>query len=159
MNLTEEEAEAFPCDRAMKKVIKDVFAKLDARLATAIPACKDGSTAVVVFVLACGGVYCATLGDALAVLCQRRGEAPHAIPLGEAHKPWAVREKERILAKGGTIDNGRVNGILEVTRSVGDFSFKKFGVLCHPTITKVAVDVTKASGVRHRRIPRRTSSF
>ena len=33
-------------------------------------------------------------------------------------------EKNRILAAGGSVQNGRVNGGLNLSRSFGDFAFK-----------------------------------
>lgn len=46
-----------------------------------------------------------------------------AIPLNEVHKAWSQREKERILHYGGTVEGGRVNGVLDVTRSFGDLKW------------------------------------
>ena len=40
------------------------------------------------------------------------------------HKPNLKLEKLRIEENGGTVSNGRVNGILAVSRSLGDFNFK-----------------------------------
>ena len=36
-------------------------------------------------------------------------------------------EKERIVAQGGFIYNGRVSGMLMLTRCFGDWCFKKHG--------------------------------
>jgi len=37
------------------------------------------------------------------------------------HKPHIPKEKERILKSGGEVKNGRINGIINVSRSFGDF--------------------------------------
>lgn len=48
-----------------------------------------------------------------------------AVPLSEDHKPEGEIEKARISKAGGTITNGRVNGGLNLTRSLGDFFYKR----------------------------------
>lgn len=102
--------------------------------------------------------YCVNLGDCCAFLCRQgqiaevrntlvarnlmgtsgtdANEQLHAIPLCEQHKPFVLTEKQRIIASGGTIENAKVNGVLKVTRSLGDLPLKKFGVLCIPTLKK-----------------------
>merc|ERR1712204_52491 len=39
--------------------------------------------------------------------------------------------------------NGRINGVLEVSRAFGDITLKKFGVLCTPEYMKFKVDREK----------------
>merc|ERR1711948_230413 len=41
---------------------------------------------------------------------------------------------------GGAVDNGRINGILEVSRAFGDVHLKKFGVIATPELMKVTID-------------------
>eukprot|EP01056_Protomagalhaensia_sp_Gyna25_P005453 Protomagalhaensia_sp_Gyna_25__5452@NODE_715_length_2788_cov_52_276464_g557_i0_p2_GENE_NODE_715_length_2788_cov_52_276464_g557_i0NODE_715_length_2788_cov_52_276464_g557_i0_p2_ORF_typecomplete_len180_score33_58PP2C/PF00481_21/7e23SpoIIE/PF07228_12/0_089_NODE_715_length_2788_cov_52_276464_g557_i017212260 len=103
-------------------------------------------------------VYCVNLGDAGAFLCrkglqlagpqqlQREGSFDtenqlHAIPLCDQHKPFVIAEKQRILMAGGTIENAKVNGVLRVTRSLGDLPLKKFGVSSTPTFKKVRLQL------------------
>eukprot|EP00918_Siedleckia_nematoides_P004506 GHVU01010049.1.p1 GENE.GHVU01010049.1~~GHVU01010049.1.p1 ORF type:complete len:233 (-),score=46.27 GHVU01010049.1:512-1210(-) len=131
-----------PTDANIRKVIRGACTKLDSRVATELPSSKDGSTAIII-VLHKLHVYAANLGDSSACLCRSNGENVDAIPLAEAHKPWVIKEKDRILKAGGTVENGRVNGRLEVSRSFGDIPLKKYGVLCTPTLMKFTVDLTK----------------
>ena len=69
----------------------------------------------------------ANAGDCRAVLVQKGGRA-HA--LTEDHKPNLPREKKRIHALGGKVlDFGscaRVEGVLAVSRAMGDFSLKPY---------------------------------
>jgi len=51
--------------------------------------------------------------------------------------------KERILRSGGAVENGRINGVLEVSRAFGDITLKKFGVLCTPEYMKFTIDRSK----------------
>merc|ERR1711981_1459398 len=67
-----------------------------------------------------------------------------AIPLQmRQHKCWMMKEKERILRAGGAVENGRINGVLEVSRAFGDITLKKYGVLCTPEYMKFKIERTK----------------
>jgi protein phosphatase 2C family protein 2/3 len=50
-----------------------------------------------------------------------------AVALSDDHKPDNAEEKERVLAAGGEVKFGRVNGDLAVSRAVGDFVYKRCG--------------------------------
>lgn len=63
----------------------------------------------------------ANVGDSRSVLC-RSGKA---VALSEDHKPEMPKEEARIKKAGGSIMKGRVNGGLNLTRSLGDFDYKK----------------------------------
>ena len=66
-------------------------------------------------------LYIANAGDSRAVLCR----AGTAIPLSLDHKPAQMRERRRILNAGGFVNNvGRVNGNLNLSRSLGDLKYK-----------------------------------
>lgn len=68
-------------------------------------------------------LICANAGDSRAVLC-RAGGVVHA--LSEDHKPSQEVERRRIEAAGGYINQvGRVNGNLNLTRSLGDLKYKQ----------------------------------
>ena len=69
-------------------------------------------------------LYTANAGDARAVLC-RNGKA---IRLTYDHKGSDKREAKRITDAGGFVMSGRVNGVLAVTRSLGDSAMKEFVV-------------------------------
>ena len=69
-------------------------------------------------------LYCANAGDARGVLC-RGGQA---IRLTYDHKGSDKQEAKRITDAGGFVMSGRVNGVLAVTRSLGDSSMKEFVV-------------------------------
>ncbi|THV05051.1 protein phosphatase 2C [Dendrothele bispora CBS 962.96] len=69
-------------------------------------------------------LYCANVGDARGVLC-RKGKA---VRLTYDHKGSDKQEAKRITDAGGFVMSGRVNGVLAVTRSLGDSSMKEFVV-------------------------------
>lgn len=69
-------------------------------------------------------LYCANAGDARGVLCR----AGKAVRLTYDHKGTDKQEAKRIMDAGGFVMSGRVNGVLAVTRSLGDSSMKEFVV-------------------------------
>lgn len=87
-----------------------------------------GCTAVVAFKRG-NMLYVANAGDSRAVLCRADGVA---LPLSEDHKPNQPRELARIHAAGGFVTQiGRVNGNLNLSRSLGDLKYKQV-----PGVTK-----------------------
>jgi len=87
-----------------------------------------GCTAVVCVVQP-DALIVANAGDSRAVLC-RGGQA---VPLSEDHKPNVPTERERIRKAGGVVERSqvgiivqhRVNGNLNLSRSIGDLEYKK----------------------------------
>ncbi|CAD7943486.1 unnamed protein product [Amoebophrya sp. A25] len=63
----------------------------------------------------------ANAGDSRAVLC-RNGKA---VALSTDHKPELPGETSRIKKAFGYIENGRVNGNLNLSRAIGDLTYKK----------------------------------
>lgn len=62
----------------------------------------------------------ANAGDCRAVLC-RKGEA---IDMSQDHRPTYPSEKQRVEELGAYIDDGYLNGVLSVTRALGDWDMK-----------------------------------
>lgn len=60
------------------------------------------------------------LGDSRAVLCDQG----RAVPLSTDHKPSDPTELERVKRCGGTVTGNRINGMLNVSRAIGDYGFK-----------------------------------
>ncbi|KAJ8462655.1 hypothetical protein ONZ45_g3169 [Pleurotus djamor] len=69
-------------------------------------------------------LYTANVGDARGVIC-RGGKAAR---LTYDHKGSDKQEAKRITDAGGFVMSGRVNGVLAVTRSLGDTAMKDFVV-------------------------------
>lgn len=62
----------------------------------------------------------ANAGDCRAVLC-RKGEA---IDMSQDHRPVYPSERRRVEELGGYIDDGYLNGVLSVSRALGDWDMK-----------------------------------
>ncbi|KAK3816155.1 MAG: phosphatase 2C-like domain-containing protein [Benniella sp.] len=65
-------------------------------------------------------LYVGNAGDSRAVL----GSDGTSIVLSNDHKPVNREESRRIVAAGGFVEYGRVNGSLALSRALGDFEFK-----------------------------------
>lgn len=79
-------------------------------------------------------LYTANVGDARIILC-RSGKA---LRLSYDHKGSDENEGKRITNAGGLILNNRVNGVLAVTRALGD-SYMKDLVTGHPYTTETVI--------------------
>ncbi len=67
-------------------------------------------------------VYVANAGDSRSVLCRAGGKA---LALSEDHKPDNPEERARIEKAGSYISEGRVDGNLNLSRSLGDLKYKQ----------------------------------
>ena len=80
-----------------------------------------GCTATVILITK-NDIYCANAGDSRTVLGRSSGTM--CCELSEDHKPENATEKARIEAAGGFVEENRVNGSLNLSRSIGDFEYK-----------------------------------
>ncbi|KAI1810181.1 protein serine/threonine phosphatase 2C [Poronia punctata] len=79
-------------------------------------------------------LYTANVGDARIILCR----AGKALRLSYDHKGSDENEGKRIANAGGLILNNRVNGVLAVTRALGDAYLKEL-VTGHPYTTETVI--------------------
>ncbi|KAF9960238.1 Protein phosphatase 2C 2 [Mortierella alpina] len=80
----------------------------------------SGCTAITATITDKNVLYVGNAGDSRAVL----GSDGTAIALSNDHKPVNKEESRRIVAAGGFVEYGRVNGSLALSRALGDFEFK-----------------------------------
>uniref|UniRef100_A0A0B6Z5U5 Integrin-linked kinase-associated serine/threonine phosphatase 2C n=2 Tax=Arion vulgaris TaxID=1028688 RepID=A0A0B6Z5U5_9EUPU len=128
-------------EKEIKKVFIEAFKKTDEDFLKEAtknkPSWKDGTTAVVVLAIN-DTLYIANLGDSKAILCRcKEGDKKYfGIPLTNDHSPSLYEERMRIQKAGGVVRDGRVLGVLEVARSIGDGPYKNHGVTCIPDIKR-----------------------
>ncbi|XP_062607160.1 integrin-linked kinase-associated serine/threonine phosphatase 2C-like [Saccostrea cucullata] len=127
-------------EKDMKKTMVEAFKKTDDEFLKEAskmkPAWKDGTTATVIVVVN-DTAFIAWLGDSQAVLCRcKEDNSDVPIPLSTEHSPSVYEERIRIQKAGGHVKDGRVLGVLEVSRSIGDGQYKKLGVSCLPDVKK-----------------------
>ncbi|KAM7412489.1 hypothetical protein PAMA_020052 [Pampus argenteus] len=134
-------------DKLIKKCLLDTFRQTDEdflkKASSQKPAWKDGSTATCVLVVD-DMVYVANLGDSRAVLCRMEAAEEAAegqrkavtLALSKEHNPTIYEERMRIQRAGGTVRDGRVLGVLEVSRSIGDGQYKRCGVISTPDLRR-----------------------
>lgn len=102
--------------------LKSAVLKTDSEFRTMARASKDegqmldGSTAICVLVMG-SHVFVTNVGDSRAVLVRASGSV---VAMSTDHKPTTLAESVRIHKVGGHVADGRVNGVLSVSRSIGD---------------------------------------
>ncbi|CAN0888721.1 Probable protein phosphatase 2C 49 [Linum grandiflorum] len=101
--------------------LREAFLLADLALADdASVSSSSGTTAIAAFVFE-RLLLVANAGDCRAVLC-RKGEA---IDMSQDHRPIYPSERRRVEQLGGYIDDGYLNGVLSVSRALGDWDMKK----------------------------------
>ena len=88
-----------------------------------------------------GIIYIANVGDSLSVMYKHK----RAYNLNREHQTIIESEKERVIKSGAQIIGYRINGMLNLTRAIGDLKFKtnsnlkrhEQSVISLPEITKI----------------------
>ena len=122
--------------KCYKEALEECFLKLDELMATPAGQRKlqeyqstsdgdyggksfAGCTATVILVTRTE-IICANAGDSRTVL----SSGGRAKDMSEDHKPENPGELSRIQRSGGFVEDGRVNGMLALSRALGDFEYK-----------------------------------
>ncbi|KAJ1948895.1 phosphatase 2C [Linderina macrospora] len=126
-------------DIPIPELLNNVFVETDRRISELYK--QAGTTVVVCFLQVAEDntrtLYTANAGDARAVL-SRDGKAAR---LTYDHKGDDKREAQRIAESGGYVFNGRVNGVLAVTRALGDSTLKPY-VISNPFTSETVIGDT-----------------
>nr|CAB3469646.1 unnamed protein product [Digitaria exilis] len=114
----------------LEKVISRSFMQIDFQFAETCShhrALSSGTTALTAMIFG-RSLLVANAGDCRAVL-SRRGTA---IEMSMDHRPCSLTEKLRIESLGGYVDDGYLNGLLGVTRALGDWHLEGLKELGEP---------------------------
>jgi len=112
----------------MKTLMKEAFVRCNESLKELNTCSETGTTAVVAYSRG-NRLWIANVGDSRAVLSKNGS----AVRITTDHKPSLQSEKNRILEQKGFVFFGRVNGVLAVSRALGDFNFNPH-VTCEPDV-------------------------
>jgi serine/threonine protein phosphatase PrpC len=112
-----------PLQGAIKDAIYEMHRQVTSRWICA------GTTAAIAIV-ADNQIYTANVGDSRVILI----DDGRAKRMTVDHKATVPSEKRAIIARGGRILQGRVNGILMLGRAIGDAEVAKF-ISCEPFMT------------------------
>ncbi|ODQ67668.1 protein serine/threonine phosphatase 2C, partial [Nadsonia fulvescens var. elongata DSM 6958] len=121
-------------------ILAETFIIGDKRLISQPGYDSSGSTASVVFIKSeddghSRTLYTANVGDSRIILCTNgRAEI-----LSRDHNLEDKRENDRVRANGGFIARNRVDGMLAITRAIGDSGFKPY-VSSSPYTTEIKLD-------------------
>jgi protein phosphatase 1L len=114
--------------------LKAAFLSTDSAFLAAYDDGLEGSTALVALMIDQDHAWVANLGDSRAVLVAQGGGAA---ALSVDHKPTLPDERARIEASGGFVYRARANGVLAVSRAMGNRHLKQFGVSSAPDVVRV----------------------
>lgn len=103
-------------------------------LDAATRSCVSGSTATVVCIDArADAIVVGNLGDSHCMLCSPRATQRLTV----AHDPADPRELRRIRQSNGHVLGGRVMGVLNMSRALGDAELQPFGLSAEPSLCRV----------------------
>ncbi|XP_055502060.1 integrin-linked kinase-associated serine/threonine phosphatase 2C isoform X1 [Leucoraja erinacea] len=128
-------------EKSIKKCLLMTFKQTDEgflkQASSQKPAWKDGTTATCVL-LVDKDIFVTNLGDSRAILCRFKETSGKltSVPLVKEHNPTQYEERMRIQKAGGTVRDGRVMGVLGVSRSIGDGQYKRCGVISVPDVRR-----------------------
>jgi len=143
-------------DAEYEEAFKEAFVELDEKFLE--KRLDDGTTACVGHVSGNGKLYLANVGDSRAIVVCRDGGV---VEMSQDHKPDLPQEKKRIeaayhdvevitdIVDGKRIKIARVDGMLAVSRAIGDGSLKdmmepeKCAVTCVPEVRSLVLDPAK----------------
>ncbi|XP_028817724.1 protein phosphatase, Mg2+/Mn2+ dependent, 1Lb [Denticeps clupeoides] len=116
--------------QSYQSILKQQILSLDKEMLEKLSANFDeAGTTCLVALLSEKELTVANVGDSRGVLCDKDG---NVIELSHDHKPYQLKERKRIKRAGGFISfNGswRVQGVLAMSRSLGDYPLKNLNVV------------------------------
>ena len=134
-NFTNELKRADRQSLSITEVLTNTYHETDSQIAMAGVSRSSGCTAVCAYLHSDKGkriLHIANVGDSRAILCRNICAASRSANnmevLTRDHKPSDPHERSRIEAAGGDVIHDRVQGMLAVSRALGDHSLNDFVV-------------------------------
>lgn len=113
----------YPADEALASAVEEGIASVEQAYTDWAKKAGDTSGCCACVVAIRGSVLCAAnVGDCQAILITDKGSL---VSLSRPHRATDVEEKARIRHKGGRVVQGRVMGVLEPSRVIGDIDIKR----------------------------------
>uniref|UniRef100_A0A0E0PH61 protein-serine/threonine phosphatase n=1 Tax=Oryza rufipogon TaxID=4529 RepID=A0A0E0PH61_ORYRU len=106
--------------QSVENSVRRAFLQADLALADDLDISRSSGTTALTALVFGRQLLVANAGDCRAVLC-RRGVA---MEMSRDHRANYAEECERVAASGGYIEDGYLNGVLSVTRALGDWDMK-----------------------------------
>lgn len=97
--------------------------------------CQDGTTLTCVYINN-NNLYCANVGDSSCYLVTSN----HAEKISYDHTCIDESEAKRVTAAGGRIFEERIDGIIAISRTIGDHELKGKGLICDPYLYKRTIE-------------------
>ncbi|KAL6219608.1 hypothetical protein ACLB2K_007367 [Fragaria x ananassa] len=104
----------------LETTLSNTFHQVDLALADDCSVSSSSGTTALTAMIFGRLLMVANAGDCRAVLC-RKGEA---IDMSQDHRPIYPSERKRVEELGGYVDDGYLNGVLSVSRALGDWDMK-----------------------------------
>ncbi|XP_062002298.1 probable protein phosphatase 2C 49 [Rosa rugosa] len=104
----------------LENTLRKAFHQVDLALADDCSVSSSSGTTALTAMIFGRLLMVANTGDCRAVLC-RKGEA---IDMSQDHRPIYPSERKRVEELGGYVDDGYLNGVLSVSRALGDWDMK-----------------------------------
>jgi len=121
-------------DNNVEKAFQESFKKIENELVFS-KAREMGTTVSIVYICKQNKskyLYCANVGDSRCLLISD----DKVNRISYDHKCEDQNERERIKNAGGFVQNGRLMGIINLSRSIGDLDLKKHGLITFPNFFK-----------------------
>ncbi|PAN17106.1 hypothetical protein PAHAL_3G107800 [Panicum hallii] len=118
--------------QSVENSVRRAFLQADLALADDLDISRSSGTTALTALVFGRQLLVANAGDCRAVLC-RKGVA---MEMSRDHRANYVEECERVAASGGYIEDGYLNGVLSVTRALGDWDMKTPDASASPLIAE-----------------------
>lgn len=124
----------------LKNILKQICYQLDLNLKNNTKAYSCGSTFITV-IITLENIICLNIGDSTIILNKNN----KLFYKNNYHTPKEKKERVRILKTSSITETNRIDGIINISRSFGDFQFKKYKTIENPITSVPDIDTFSIS--------------